>query len=100
MHTDVATEPLTEHWDRIADAQCRKDRTLGIIAMCHGSAEDGHDTVTDMLIDDAAVLDDGGVCNFEKRGENPLDLLGIEQLAKLGIPREIRKQDRYLPTLA
>lgn len=68
--------------------------------MCHGGAEHGHDAVTDMLVNDAAVLDDSGVGNFEECRENTLDFLSIEQLAELGISREIRKQDRDLPTFA
>jgi len=100
MHADVATEPLAQHWNRIANAECRKHRALGIIVMRHGSAEHGHDAVTDVLVDSAAVLDDCGVGNFEECGENALDLLGVEQLTQGGISREIHKEDRDLSALA
>ncbi|WFU41342.1 hypothetical protein QA640_02055 [Bradyrhizobium sp. CB82] len=100
MHANVAAEPLSEHRDRVADSQCREDRSLGIIAMSYRSAEHGHDAVTDVLVDGAAVLNDRSIGNFEECGENALDILSIKQLAQPGISREIRKQHGNLPPLA
>ena len=46
---------LVQLRDRFEDAQPRAHRPLGVVLVRHGSAEGGHDRVTDELLDRAAV---------------------------------------------
>ena len=46
---------LVQLLDRLQDAEAGPDGPFGVVLVCHGRAEDGHDRVADELLDRAAV---------------------------------------------
>ena len=81
--------------DRLDDAKGGPHRPLGVVLVSHGSAEGGHDGVSDELLHGAAppheLSSDAGVV----RPQRGPDVLGIGLIRSRDEPDEVDAQDRH-----
>ena len=73
---------------------------VGVVAVGHRGAEEGHDRVADKLVDDAAVGFEGGAHAVEVAVEEGEEFGGGELLAEGGEAAEIGEEDGDLAFLA
>jgi hypothetical protein len=69
---------------------------LGVIAMCDGRSENRHGTVTDMLVDVAAMVGHDAVNHGEETIEETMDLLGTNLATQPCVANKVGKEDRDL----
>ena len=100
MRLQVPTEPRAKPGHRLLDGQGGAHGALRVVAVGDGSAEHGHDTVADVLVDGAAVAVDGAIDSLKECAEQAMDLLRIELARQPRVASEVGEQDRHLPTLA
>ena len=83
--------------DRGADRKSGAHRALGIVLVGNGRTEDGHDRVSDELLDRAAVTFDLASQPSVVRREQGADVLGVELLRSAGEADEVRQTARSRP---
>ena len=66
--------------DRLTDLEGREDRTLGVVAVGDGGAEEGHHGVADVLLDMAAEARDLAPHGLEVASLDAPQILRIERL--------------------
>jgi len=78
------------------DLERRARRLLVVVRARDLTAEDGHDRVTDMLVDRAAEFLDDAVDGGEEAPENRMRILQVEARGHAGEPRQVDEHDRDL----
>ena len=84
---------LVQFLHGVADGERRPDRTLRVVLVCDGSAEDGHDGIADELLHGAAEALDLRAQAREVRREHAADVLGVELLGAACEADEVGDED-------
>ena len=79
--------------------QGRANGAFGIVLVSDRHAPDGHDRVTDELLDRPAVAGDDLVARVEVAGQELARLLRVAVLCEGRGAHQVREQDRYQPPL-
>ena len=76
---DVERPLERDHESRhcISDRQCGTGGPLGVVAAGDGCAEDCHDTVADVLVDRAAMVNHDAVGKLEEVAQDRVHILGV-----------------------
>jgi hypothetical protein len=83
---------LVQFLHGVADGERRPDRSLRVVLVCDGSAEDGHDGIADELLHGAAEALDLRAQAREVGREHAADVLGVELLGAAGEPDEVGEE--------
>ena len=77
-------------------AEPRANRSLGVVLVRHGRAEDGHHVVADVLVHGAAVAPHLATEPHQRAIDQRLDRFGVHALGHRRIARQVGEQDRDL----
>ena len=80
---------------RLEDSQCRAHRTLGVVLVCDGRAEDGHDGVADELLDGSAEALDVGLHALVVRPQCRADVLRVGAVGTIGEADQVDEEDGH-----
>ena len=93
-HLGADAQVLAEGGERALHLERRPHRPLGVVLVGDGRAEQGHDGVSDDLVDLAAERGHVGDEPFEAPVDQVLHVLGVGRLGERGEPDEVGEQDR------
>jgi hypothetical protein len=82
------------------ELQAGADGSLGVVLLRGRHAPDGHDRVTDELLDDTAVAGDDAAGEVEVAGQELSNLLGVSRFGERCEADEVAEQDRHEPQLS
>ncbi len=83
--------------ESVAHLKRRADRTEGVVLVCDGHPEDGHDRVADVLLDRSTVAVEGSLHGSEVGLEDGLERHRVEPLREGCRVREVREDDSHGP---
>ena len=78
---------------RLEDSQCRAHRTLGVVLVCDGRAEDRHDGVADELLDGPAEALDVGLHALVVRTQCRADVLRVGAVGAIGEADQVDEEN-------
>ncbi len=99
LDAPAAVDLTSEFLDLAHDSEPGPDRSLGIVFVRHGCAEECEDAVAGEVLDDAAERLDGSHHAGHSIGHDELQVLGVQALAQCGGPDEVSEQGGHHSSL-
>jgi hypothetical protein len=96
LEVDAWRQPGVDLLHRVLHPESGPDGALGVVLVGHGSAEQRHDVVADVLVDGAAVALDLVAQPQQRAVHLRLHLLGVQALGECGVSGQVREQHGHL----